>query len=93
MDIKKGEIKVAIKIIFHPIFALILFMTDIWMGSMMDPMYGIITILGGSLQGFSYFFKNGEAMKGKSKILFYGSFVFMLSLMSLAYLDIVAFIL
>jgi hypothetical protein len=82
---------VAVNIIFNPIFALMLFMTGIWMGSMIDPLFGLITILGGLLLGFSNFFKNGVVMNKKSKVLLYASFIFLLSLMSLAYLAISAF--
>ncbi len=83
--------KVTVNIIFNPIFALMLFMIGIWMGSTIDPLFGLITILGGLLLGFSNFFKNGVVMNTKSKILLYTSFVFLLSLMSLAYLAITAF--
>lgn len=78
-------------IIFNPIFALMLFMTGIWMGSMIDPLFGLMTILGGLLLGFSNFFKNGVVMNKKLKILFYAFFIFLLSLMSLIYLAITAF--
>ncbi len=81
----------AINIIFNPIFALMLFMTGIWMGSMIDPLFGLITIFGGLLLGFSNFFKNGVVMNKKSKVLLYASFIFLLSIMSLAYLAISAF--
>jgi hypothetical protein len=80
-----------VNIIFNPIFALMLFMIGIWMGSMIDPMYGLITILGGLLLGFSNSFKNGIVMNKKVNILLFSSFVFLLSLMSLAYLSISAF--
>ena len=81
----------AINIIFNPIFALMLFMTGIWMGSMIDPLFGLITILGGLLLGSSNLFKNGVVMNKKSNILFYATFIFLLSLMSLTYLAITAF--
>jgi hypothetical protein len=35
--------KVAVNIILNPFFALMLFMIGIWMGSMIDPLYGLIT--------------------------------------------------
>jgi hypothetical protein len=82
---------VAVNIIFNPIFALMLFMTGIWMGSMIDPLFGLITIFGGLLLGFSNFFNNGVVMNKKSKILLYASFIFLLSIMSLAYSAISAF--
>ncbi|MFJ8234164.1 hypothetical protein ACIQ34_00305 [Ureibacillus sp. NPDC094379] len=81
----------AVNIIFNPIFALILFMTGIWMGSMIDPLFGLITILGGLLLGTSNFFQNGLGMNKKTKILFYASLIFLLSLMSLTYIVIAAF--
>ncbi|RHW34016.1 hypothetical protein D1B33_14545 [Lysinibacillus yapensis] len=78
--------------IIFPIFALSLFMIGIWMGSMIDPLFGLIAILGGSLLGFSTSFKNGTVMNKKSRLLLLASFIFMLSLMSLAYLAILHFI-
>lgn len=81
----------ASNIIFNPIFALMLFMIGIWMGSMIDPLFGLITILGGSLLGFSNSFKNGAVMNKKSRFLLISFFIFLLSLMSLAYLAISAF--
>lgn len=72
-------------IISNPIFALMLFMIGIWMGSTVDPLFGLITILGGLLLGFSNLTKNDTILNKKSKILLYASFVFLLSLMSLAY--------
>jgi hypothetical protein len=80
--------KVAVNIILNPFFALILFMIGIWMGSMIDPLFGIITIFGGLLLGFSSSFKNYEVMNKKSKVLLFASFIFLLSLMSLTYLAI-----
>ena len=53
----------AINIIFNPVFALLLFMTGIWMGSMIHPLYGLLSIIGGLLLGSYNFFKNDEAMK------------------------------
>ena len=78
-------------IIFNPIFALMLFMAGIWLGSMIDPLFGLITILGGSLLGFSNSFKNGEVVNKKLRFLLIASFIFLLSLMSLAYLVVSAF--
>ncbi|KAB7709078.1 hypothetical protein F9802_02855 [Bacillus aerolatus] len=78
----------AVNIMFNPIFALMLFMIGIWMRSTIDPLFGLITILGGLLLGFSNSFKNGVVMNKKSKFLLYATFVFLLSLMSLAYLTI-----
>ena len=83
----------AVKIIFNPIFALLLFMVGIWMGSMIHPLFRLITILGGLLLGFSNSFENGVAMNKKSKVLLYAYFVFLLSLMSLAYIAISIFFL
>lgn len=81
----------ATNIIFNPIFALMLFMIGIWMGSMIDPLFGLITILGGSLLGFSNSLKNGAVMNKKSRFSLIAFFIFLLSLMSLAYLAISAF--
>ncbi|WP_040203448.1 hypothetical protein [Neobacillus jeddahensis] len=81
----------AVTIIFIRIFALILFMAGIWMGSTIDSLFGVITILGGLLLGFSSTFENSIVMNKKSKVFLYTSFVFLLSLMSLAYLAMVHF--
>lgn len=82
-----------VNIIFNPIFALFLFTTGIWMASMIDPVFGLITILGGSLLGFSPLSKNDTAMGRKTKVLLFGAFFFLLSLMSLTYLAIKIFFL
>ena len=68
-------------------------MTGIWMGSMINPLFGLITILGGLLLGASNFFQNDFVMNKKAKILFYASFIFLLSLMSLTYIVIATFLL
>jgi len=78
-------------IIFNPIFALMLFTAGIWMGCMIDSLFGLITILGGSLLGFSHSFRNGEVVNKKLRFLLIVSFIFLLSLMSIAYLAISAF--
>lgn len=83
----------AVNMIFNPVIALILFTLGIWMGSMIDPMYGLITILGGLLLGFSNSFKSCEGLNKKSKFFLYVSFVFLLSLMSLTYIAISIFLL
>lgn len=56
-----------------------------------DPLFGLMSIIGGSLQGFSILFGNNVEnveMNEKSKVLLYASFVFLLCLMSIAYLAI-----
>ena len=75
----------------NQVFALMLFMVGIWMGSTIDPLFGLITILGGLLLGFSISFNNGVEMNKKTKVLLFASFVFLLSLMSLAYIAISIF--
>ncbi|WP_428911627.1 hypothetical protein [Niallia sp. Krafla_26] len=82
-----------VNFLFHPVFALLLFVTGIWMGSMVDPLFGLITILGGMLLGASSIFENGRDMDKKIKILFIASFIFLLSLMSIAYMTITVFFL
>ena len=83
----------AINIIFNPVFALLLFMTGIWMGSMIHPLYGLLSIIGGLLLGSYNFFKNDKAMNKKQTKYFYASLIFLFSIMSLAYLAISAFLL
>lgn len=80
-----------VNFMINQVFALMLFMVGIWMGSTIDPLFGLITILGGLLLGFSISFNNGVEMNKKTKVLLFASFVFLLSLMSLAYIAISIF--
>lgn len=82
-----------VNMIFNRGFALLLFMAGIWMGSMMDPVFGIITILAGLLLGFSDSFKSGKGMDKKVKVLFFATFTFLFLLMSLTYLAITIYFL
>ena len=68
-----------VNLIFNRFFALMLFMAGIWMGSMMDPVFGLITILGGLLLGFPDSFKNGKGMDKKSKSVIFCIFYFPVS--------------
>ncbi|MEH7579814.1 hypothetical protein COM86_28810 [Priestia megaterium] len=81
-----------VNIIFNPTFALMILVIGIWMGSMVNPLFGLIAIFGGLLLGFSNLFKNGTTINKKSKVLLFASFVFLLSLFSLTYLAVSAFI-
>lgn len=82
-----------VKIIFNPIFVLFLFTMGIWLASMIDPVFGLITIVGGSLLGFSPLSKSDTVMDKKVKVLFFGAFFLLLSLMSVTYLTITIFFL
>ncbi|MCM3387006.1 hypothetical protein M3649_02535 [Ureibacillus chungkukjangi] len=75
--------------IIIPSFALLLFMMGIWMGSMVDPLFGLLAILGGLLLGLSTSFKTGIVSNKKTRLLLLAYFVFLLGLMSLAYLVII----
>ncbi|SFH53403.1 hypothetical protein SAMN04487776_12514 [Priestia megaterium] len=81
-----------VNIIFNPTFALMILVIGIWMGSMVNPLFGLIAIFGGLLLGFSNLFKNGKTINKNSKVLLFVSFVFLLSLFSLTYLAVSAFI-
>ncbi len=81
-----------VNIIFNSFFALIILVIGIWMGSMVNQLFGLVAILGGLLLGFSNLFKNGITINKKSKVLLLASFVFLLSLFSLTYLVVSAFI-
>jgi len=83
---------VTVNIIFNPTFALMILVIGIWMGSMVNPLFGLIAIFGGLLLGFSNLFKNGKTINKNSKVLLFVSFVFLLSLFSLTYLAVSAFI-
>lgn len=82
----------AVNIIFNPFLALIVLIIGIWMASLVNLLFGLVAILGGLLLGFSTLFKNGITMNKKSKVLLFASFVFLLSLFSLAYLVVSVFI-
>lgn len=77
-----------VNIIFNPIFALLLFIIGIWLASMIAPVFGLITILGGLLLGFSPLFKSETVVDRKLMVLRFASFFFLLSLMSVTYLTI-----
>jgi len=83
---------VTVNIIFNSFFALIILVIGIWMGSTVNQLFGLVAILGGLLLGFSNLFKNDITINKKSKVLLFASFVFLLSLFSLTYLVVSAFI-
>lgn len=73
-------------VIFNPLFASMILVTGVWMGSTSNELFGLIAILGGVLLGFSNLFKNGITINKKAKVLLFASFIFLLSLFSLTYL-------
>lgn len=75
--------------IIIPSFALLLFMMGIWMGSMVNPLFGLLAVLGGLLLGFTASFKMGLVWNNRSRLLLLAAFIFLLGLMSLAYLVII----
>lgn len=81
-----------VNIIFNSFFALLILVIGIWMGSTVNQLFGLVAILGGLLLGFSNLFKNGITINKKSKVLLFASLVFLLSLFSLTYLVVSAFI-
>jgi len=90
--IRKRLINVSVNVVFNPFFALIILVIGVWMGSTVNQLFGLVAILGGLLLGFSNLFKNGITINKKSKVLLFASFVFLLSLFSLTYLVVSAFI-
>ncbi|MBL5775150.1 hypothetical protein MXL46_17570 [Heyndrickxia sporothermodurans] len=82
-------IKMAARIFFHPVLALVLFMIGIWMASTINILCGLITILGGGLLGFSPLRRIVSLMNEKTKLLFYASFIFLLILISATFLVLV----
>lgn len=76
------------KMMFHPISASLLFVSGIWMGSMVHPLFGLVTIFGGMLLGFSGFIEDREKMNKKAKVVFYSFFIFLLSILSSGYIII-----
>lgn len=75
-----------VNVIFNPLFASMILVTGVWMGSTSNELFGLIAILGGLLLGFSNLFKNGITINKKAKVLLFASFIFLLSLFSLTYL-------
>ncbi|MDE8674655.1 hypothetical protein [Priestia aryabhattai] len=75
-----------VNVIFNPLFASMILVTGVWMGSTSNELFGLIAILGGVLLGFSNLFKNGITINKKAKVLLFASFIFLLSLFSLTYL-------
>ncbi|MEB4869444.1 hypothetical protein P8831_12025 [Priestia megaterium] len=75
-----------VNVIFNPLFASMILVTGVWMGSTANELFGLIAILGGGLLGFSNLFKNGITINKKAKVLLFASFIFLLSLFSLTYL-------
>ncbi|MBX9983731.1 hypothetical protein [Priestia aryabhattai] len=82
----------AVNMIFNPFFALIVLVVGMWTASTVHQFFGLVSILGGLLLGFSTLFKNDTTINKKSKVLLFASFVFLLNLFSLAYLVVSAFI-
>jgi hypothetical protein len=70
-----------------PLTGYVLFIAGILMASLIHPTIGIATIFGGLLIGMGY--ENG---KQKSRILYYGSFLFLLVLFSVTYLLMIKFL-
>ncbi|UIR31896.1 hypothetical protein LZP85_09070 [Priestia flexa] len=77
---------------FNPIIALIILVTGIWMASMINPLFGLVAILGGALLGFSSLFRSETTLNNKATVLLFASFVFLLTLFSITYLVVSAFI-
>lgn len=75
-----------VNVIFNPLFASMILVTGVWVGSTANELFGLIAILGGVLLGFSNLFKNGITINKKAKVLLFASFIFLLSLFSLTYL-------
>ncbi|TDB49582.1 hypothetical protein [Bacillus sp. CBEL-1] len=71
---------------FNPVLALIIFGVGIWMASIIHPLFGLIAILGGALLGFSSLSRSGITLKKNANVLLFASFVFLVSLFSIAYL-------
>jgi len=78
---------------FNPILALIIFGAGIWMASIINSLFGLVAILGGALLGFSSLSRSRITLKKNANVLLFASFVFLVSLFSIAYLVASAFIL
>jgi amino acid permease len=75
----------AVKVLFNPILAFALFMAGMWLAAV-DISFGLMSILGGLLFGFSSLRNDVKTMKKKTKLLFYGTFISFLSLFSITFM-------
>lgn len=64
-----------------PVFGFLFLLAGMLLASLYHPWFGILTILGGLLMGFGT--NMGEQ---KSKVLYYGSFLFLFVLFTTTYL-------
>ncbi|CAH2714105.1 hypothetical protein BACCIP111895_01259 [Neobacillus rhizosphaerae] len=71
-----------------PKIGFLLFLSGIWLGSMVHPGLGILSIFGGLLIGFGY-----SNEPPKSRALYYGSFFFLFVLFTGTYLFMITIIL
>ncbi|MHA6260044.1 hypothetical protein ACXYMX_09015 [Sporosarcina sp. CAU 1771] len=76
-----------VKILFNPILAFALFVSGIGLATV-NISFGLLSILGGLLFGLSSQRNEVGTMNKKTKGLFYGTFIFLLSLFSISFLII-----
>ncbi|WP_217587091.1 hypothetical protein [Lentibacillus saliphilus] len=77
----------AVKVLFSPILAFALFMAGMWLGTV-NISFGLMSIVGGLLFGFSLSRNDVRTMNKKAKLLLCGAFIFFLSLFSITFLII-----
>lgn len=75
----------AVKVLFNPILASVFFMAGIWL-STINILFGLMSIVGGLLFGFSSLRTDVETMNKKTKLLFFATFISFLSLFSVTFL-------
>ncbi|HLR71002.1 MAG TPA: hypothetical protein VK085_06185 [Pseudogracilibacillus sp.] len=75
----------AVKVLFNPILAFAFFMSGVWLATV-NISFGLMSIVGGLLFGFSSLRNDVETMNKKSKLLFYGTFIAFLSLFSITFI-------
>lgn len=79
----------AIQRVLHPTLGFTLLMIGMMMGVTVHDSFGLLTILGGLMLGFSSIRNDLPCMNKKAKLLFYVTFIFFILLFSSAFLIVI----
>ncbi|WP_173916832.1 hypothetical protein [Halobacillus sp. Marseille-Q1614] len=74
-----------LRILFNQTIAIILFISGIVLGAAAHILFGLLTILGGLLLGFSHYVQDLTPQDPKPTLLFYAAFSSLLILFTIAY--------
>src|SRR5690625_6958336 len=85
---KRRSIKIAVKVLFNTILASVFFMAGIWLFTI-NISFGLMSIVGGLLFGFSSLRTDVATMNKKTKLIFFGTFISCLSLFSITFLILI----